>query len=182
MLARQKNAPRGRTDRTACVKLRQSHSFIRHSIQIRRLQDLLTETAQIPVTQIIGEDQDDVRWLRFDGGHGRKKHRPKQQGPKSTLKKSPTGGFCEEAHTSYYARENLADSRMIPVDFQPCLKRERNPKTDHHRRFAHVPSWFIAPLETRSCPCVDPPDPASSSSTDQGGHCERLIARVTMPN
>ena len=54
-------APGGRADRMPRVMAGEAHSLCRHAIQPRCLYLLLSKTTEISITQIIGQDQDDVR-------------------------------------------------------------------------------------------------------------------------
>jgi hypothetical protein len=38
-----------------------AHSFLGHPVYVRRLDYLLSEAAQVPVAQIVGEDENDIR-------------------------------------------------------------------------------------------------------------------------
>jgi hypothetical protein len=56
-------ATRWCANRGAGVSLREAHPLCRQSIDVRRLNQPLSETAEIPVAQIIGKDENDVRLL-----------------------------------------------------------------------------------------------------------------------
>ncbi len=56
-------APRRRTDRAAGVVIREDHPLGRHAVQIRRLNRLLPIAAQVPIPQIVGQNEDDIGLL-----------------------------------------------------------------------------------------------------------------------
>jgi|TARA_B100001964_G_scaffold178440_1_gene196801 hypothetical protein len=58
---RHENASGGRADGASRVKLRKAHALGRHFIQSRCLQGLLAKAPEVPVTEIIGQDEDDIR-------------------------------------------------------------------------------------------------------------------------
>ncbi len=58
-------ASRRSTDRAARVRLGETDSFRRHAIDVRSREFSLTVAAQIAITKVVGEDEDDVR--PFDG-------------------------------------------------------------------------------------------------------------------
>ncbi len=61
MLAGQQRAAAGRADRATAIEVREPHSFGRHAVKVRRLDLPLPVATQIAITEIVGEDQNDVR-------------------------------------------------------------------------------------------------------------------------
>ena len=58
---RHETAARRRADRAAGVALSEAHPFRSQSIHVRSLDFLLSVTPRITVTQVVGEDENDVR-------------------------------------------------------------------------------------------------------------------------
>src|SRR5207247_9699558 len=63
--AGQQCGPRWRTYRAGGIGLREFHPVTREPINVRRLVEVAAVTRQIGPAQIIGQDQDDVRWGRW---------------------------------------------------------------------------------------------------------------------
>ena len=65
MFAGHKHAPRRSADSVAGIMLRQAHAFARHPVETGRKDLLLAKNSYVAVTEIVGEDEDDVRvgWL-----------------------------------------------------------------------------------------------------------------------
>lgn len=64
MLAGHQRAARRRAYGIAGIMAGEAYAFGGHAVQARRLDLLLAETAQIAVSQIVGQDEDNV-WLAF---------------------------------------------------------------------------------------------------------------------
>ena len=60
VLARHKGAPRGSADGIAGVNLREAHAFGGEAVDVRCLNALLPETAQVAVAEIVGENENDI--------------------------------------------------------------------------------------------------------------------------
>jgi hypothetical protein len=50
--------------------LRVARAFLRHAVEIRRLDELLAVAAEITLRQVVAEDENDVRLVSGDGGKG----------------------------------------------------------------------------------------------------------------
>lgn len=59
---REQNAAGRGAYRATRVELSETHTLRRHLVETRRLKCLLTEATEIAVTEVVGQDQDDVRW------------------------------------------------------------------------------------------------------------------------
>src|SRR6516164_9470155 len=62
--AGEQHAPRRRADRAAAVMLGELHAFAGELVQRWRANDLLAEWADIAISQIIRQDEDDIRFSR----------------------------------------------------------------------------------------------------------------------
>ena len=60
VFARHQHAPRRRAHRATRVKLRETHPFRSEAIEIRRANLRLAVGPQFPVTEVVGEDENDV--------------------------------------------------------------------------------------------------------------------------
>ena len=60
VFARHQHAPRRRAHRATRIKLRETHPFRREAIEIRRVNLRLAVGPQFPVTEVVGEDENDV--------------------------------------------------------------------------------------------------------------------------
>ena len=60
----------GRADFGGGVELREAQAFGGHAIQVRRLDGRVAVAAEIPVTEVVGQDDDDVRFRGGVGGKG----------------------------------------------------------------------------------------------------------------
>ena len=62
--------PRRRTNRAARIGLGEPDSLGCEAVEVGSLDPRLTVAAQIAVTEIIGEDEDDTGWSRWIGSRG----------------------------------------------------------------------------------------------------------------
>ena len=82
VLARHERASRRRADRRAGVGLGEPHALGREPVDVRRLDELLPETAEVAVAEVIREDEDDVGPVRCNhraGAHGRHEDQRRRQ-------------------------------------------------------------------------------------------------------
>src|SRR6476646_49854 len=80
VLSRHQHTTRRRAYGRSCIKLRETHPLARHPIEVRRLYEFLAETPYLAVTQIIRENENDVRFCRRSlSGESTKAHRRPNQ-------------------------------------------------------------------------------------------------------
>ena len=58
--ARHEAASRWSTNRASRIEIREAHSLGRELVDVRRFDSLLAVATEIAVTQIVGEDEDDI--------------------------------------------------------------------------------------------------------------------------
>ena len=61
MFARHEHAPRGGTNRSSAVMLREAHAFARQSIDVGCEQFFLSVATEFTPAQIVGQDENNVR-------------------------------------------------------------------------------------------------------------------------
>ena len=61
VLAGHEDRSRGRTYIEARIRVRETHAFGGHAVEVRRFDARLAIAAEVPVTEVVGEDEDHVR-------------------------------------------------------------------------------------------------------------------------
>ena len=81
MLAGHEAGTRRGADRTAGVGLREPHPFLRHTVDVGRMDIGLSVTAQVAITHVVAHDINNVRLPLLGGSAGHRKHPASGQHP-----------------------------------------------------------------------------------------------------
>ena len=116
VFARHQHAPRRRAHRATRVKLRETHPFRREAVEIRRANLRLAVGPQFPVTEVVGEDENDVglapqRLRRV--GHGS----AEETGERSRKTEEACAVRGESAGRHREERTELADEFKPPCEW-----------------------------------------------------------------
>ena len=81
----ERGATRG-TDFGGGIELREAQAFGGHAIQVRRLDGRMAVATEVTVTEVVGQDDDDVRLRGGVGSEGEGRQQGQQQGTHETEK------------------------------------------------------------------------------------------------
>jgi len=69
LLTEHQGCPARRADRGAAVALGEPRAFLRHAVEVRRLDQLLSVATEVALREVVAQDEDDVRFTGLGGAY-----------------------------------------------------------------------------------------------------------------